>query len=95
MIKLIIIYILNILDLIFTKHWVNKFGLEIEANPIGKWFLATELRQVVFKVIIPAVGLVILYIYRNNTWANIGSWILLIAYVLLIIYHIVIFYIAK
>jgi hypothetical protein len=41
----IISYLLNIIDYLFTAYWVHKFGIEIEieANPIGRWMFENNL----------------------------------------------------
>lgn len=38
-VKLIVIYVLNIIDLIATMLLVKRFGIQIEGNPIGKWLI--------------------------------------------------------
>lgn len=89
--QLIIAYVLNLLDLFCTRHWVKKFGLDVESNPFGRWFLESDLRQAIFKVILPAIGFTILYIFRDKAIAKIGAWIVLAVYALLAIYHIYLF----
>ena len=42
-VKLIVIYILNIIDLIATMLLVKRFGVQIEGNPIGQWLIETNL----------------------------------------------------
>lgn len=42
-VKLIVIYVLNIIDLIATMLLVKRFGVQIEGNPIGKWLIETNL----------------------------------------------------
>lgn len=87
--RLIIIYILNLFDLFFTKYWVNQIGLEFELNPFGKWLLQAPIRQILYKVVLVGVLLIILYISKEKKIANICSWILLGAFGLLTTYHIV------
>lgn len=91
LIRTIITFIFNLLDLFFTRHWVKKFGLDIESNPLGRWFLESDLRQAIFKIILPAVALTILYVFRDRKIAKIGSWIVLAVYAMLTIYHIYLF----
>ena len=33
--NLILTYLLNLFDLAFTMYMVNRFGIEVEANPLG------------------------------------------------------------
>lgn len=86
-VKLIVIYILNIIDLIATMLLVKRFGLEIEGNPIGKWLIETNLVWFV-KVVIVGVALLLLYKFKNNKLVIVGSWITLITFSLLAVYHI-------
>lgn len=92
---MIISYILIITDLIFTRYWVHKYGLDIEGNPIGKWILSALWRQIVFKLFAPGVLLAIIYALRTYRIAVWGSWIILIAYSALVIYHLVLLIITK
>ena len=59
-IRLIITYLLNLFDLVMTTHWVNKFGIDIEANPIGRWLYQKHL-AVPVKVFGVGVALLALY----------------------------------
>lgn len=85
--RLTITYFLNLIDLIATLYLVSLFGLDIEANPIGRWLIKTNL---VYFVKIVVVGL-ILYVVSKSRIGNICSWVLLIAFVLLTVYHLVVF----
>lgn len=60
-VKLIVIYVLNIIDLIATMLLVKRFGIQIEGNPIGKWLIETNL---VWFVKIVIVGVALLGLYR-------------------------------
>ena len=86
-VKLIVIYILNIIDLIATMLLVKRFGLEIEGNPIGKWLIETNLVWFV-KIVIVGAALLLLYKFKNNKLAIVGSWITLITFSLLAVYHV-------
>ena len=86
---LTIAYFFNIIDLIFTTHWVNKFGIDIEANPIGRWLYEKNMAWV-FKIIIVGILLLILYkLCDRYKLARICSYIILGVYSLLFIYHII------
>lgn len=92
-VRLIITYIFNLIDLIATMYLVSLFGLSIEANPIGRWLIRTNL---VYPFKIGLVGGLLLAIgllgKRNKKAANIGSWVLLTVFTSLILYHGVILY---
>ena len=86
---LTIAYFFNIIDLIFTTHWVNKFGIGIEFNPFGRWLYEKNMAWV-FKIIIVGILLLILYkLCDRYKLARICSYIVLAVYSLLFIYHII------
>ena len=96
--KLLIAYLLNLFDLAMTNHWVNKFGIEIEANPIGRWLYQNHL-AVPIKVF--GIGAIFLILHNaikhrdkglehSTQWWDIASWVVLAVYSILSIYHIVI-----
>ena len=89
-IRLIIAYLLNLFDLAMTSHWVNKLGVEIEGNPIGRWLFQNHL-AVPIKVFGVGVALIALYwgIKKYPKW-NWTSWVVLAVYGILAIYHIII-----
>lgn len=98
MIPLLIAYALNIFDLIMTSHWVSKYGIDIEGNPLGRLLYETGL---VYPVKIVGVGAAMLILYlavrhqdkgleSTAKWWDIAKWIVLAVYSLLAIYHVVI-----
>ena len=93
--RLIITFVLNIADYLFTLYFVHLYGLEIEANPIGRWLLKKPCRGIVFKVLGIAALLAVLYVFRSHKIAVIGSWIVMVAYAALVIYHIVLLVITR
>lgn len=89
--RLIITYIFNLIDLIATMYLVSLFGLSVEANPIGRWLIRTNL---VYPFKIGVVGGLLLAIGLlgkiNKKASNIGSWMLLVAFSALVLYHAII-----
>lgn len=85
---LIITYLLNIIDYLFTLYWVRKFGIEIEGNPIGKWMFKKKLTWL-FKIVVVGIllGLLAVYIYFNPAAIWI-AYIPLVVYIGIIIYHV-------
>ena len=88
-ILLLIAYLLNIVDYLFTAHWVRLYGLEIEANPIGRWMFENNIAGA-FKILVVGVLFAVLecFIKRhpNTAWI---AYILLVVYALIAGYHIV------
>ena len=85
-VKLIVIYMLNIIDLIATMLLVKRFGLEIEGNPIGKWLIETNLVWFV-KIVIVGAALLGLYKLQKIKIARTASTVILVVYSILVIYH--------
>ena len=85
-VKLIVIYVLNIIDLIATMLLVKHFGLEIEGNPIGKWLIETNLVWFV-KIVIVGAALLGLYRLQEIKIAHTASTVILVVYSILVIYH--------
>lgn len=85
-VKLIVIYMLNIIDLIATMLLVKRFGLEIEGNPIGQWLIETNLVWFV-KVVGVGVALLGLYKLQGIKIAHTASTVILVVYSILVIYH--------
>lgn len=83
----LITYALNLFDLAFTMYMVNRFGIEVEGNPIGRWLLATNL-AVPFKTIGIGAAMLTLYVgvkkYPKWEWT---SWFVLAVYSILAVYH--------
>ena len=85
-VKLIVIYTLNIIDLIATMLLVKRFGLEIEGNPIGKWLIETNLVLFV-KIVIVGAALLGLYKLQEIKIVRTASTVILVVYSILVIYH--------
>jgi hypothetical protein len=86
---LLLTYLLNIIDYLFTLYWVRKFGIEIEGNPIGRWMFSHNIAWLC-KIVLNGVllGIVGWYVHRNpeSGWI---AWICLIAYAIIVAYHII------
>lgn len=88
-IRLLTTSIFNTFDLIFTLFLVSLFGLEIEANPIGRVMLSNPILLFISKIVVVNLFIVLLYKYRNFRLARVGSWIVFIVYGCLTLYHLV------
>lgn len=85
-----IAYLLNIIDYLFTAYWVHKFGIEIEANPIGRWMFENNIAWVVKIFIVGGAFAVIGYFIKKVPKYAWVPYIPLVVYALIVIYHIVI-----
>ena len=98
-IRLIIAYLLNLFDLAMTTYWVNKYGIDIEVNPVGRWLYENHL-AVPVKVF--GIGLLFLILHnavkhrdkgleKSVQWWDLVSWVVLAVYGVLALYHIVLY----
>ena len=89
---LIITYILNVIDYIFTSHWINLFGLSAEANPIGRWMFEHNVVWV-FKIFVVGFFLALIGVLIKNrpryAWI---PFIPLLVYGVIVLYHIIIYF---
>lgn len=89
----LITYALNLFDLAFTMYMVNRFGIEVEGNPIGRWMIQSGSVYFV-KTIVMAAALYLLYLCTKQVpkWKWI-RWIPLAVYSILAVYHVIILFI--
>lgn len=84
---LFIAYLLNIIDYLFTRHWVKLYGLSAEGNPFGRWLFENNLVGVVkffgVGVLLAVLGICI----RLKPKAAWVAYIPLVVYGLIDIYH--------
>lgn len=85
-------YLFCIFDYVCTRHWIEQFGVEVEANPIGKWLFSFGGGVFAFlvKCVLSLAALIFLYCFRSNTFGKVGIWALFLTYLAVTIYHIVI-----
>lgn len=87
---LIITYLLNLFDLAMTTLWVKLYGIEAEANPIGRWLFESNMAWAVkiFAVggALAAMGVCI----RKRQKLAWTAYIPLVVYGLIAVYHVII-----
>lgn len=81
-ILLIVTYMLNIIDLLFTNYWVKIYGIGAELNPIGVWLYNTGIAQFTKTIF---VGVLLLFVWykaeiKNNDFAINGLYIIYAVY---------------
>ena len=90
MLLLIVTYLLNIADYMFTAYWVSKYGIEIEANPFGRWMFENNVAWM-FKVLLVGLLLVLLnYLVRNVLKRTYLLSAISLYYGVVVMYHIII-----
>ena len=62
---LIIAYLLNLIDYLFTAYWVHKFGIEIEGSPIGRWMFENNVAWAVKIFIVGGVFALLGYFIKR------------------------------
>jgi hypothetical protein len=88
MIKLIIIWLLNLFDYIMTIHYVGKYGIWVEQNPIMVYLLQYPILAFIVKMGIPTLCCVLCYLVKDKPIIKIATWVLLIFYTWVAINHI-------
>lgn len=85
----IVTYILNMIDLFFTRYWVDMYGINAEANPFGKFLFDNGLAEIA-KLVVVGVLLLFLYFQANiedNDTAINGLYICASVYAIVCILH--------
>ena len=85
---LIITYILNIIDYLFTLYWVRTYGIEIEGNPFGRWLFDNNIAWVVKIFAVGGLLALLGYIFKRYPKLAWTAYIPLTAYAVVVIYHI-------
>lgn len=83
-------YFLNLFDLLMTYRWYTLYGLSVEANPIGRWLIATNL-AIPVKVFGIGACLIALYVcIKRQPKYRWVAWVVLAVYGVLGVYHVII-----
>ena len=87
--------ILNALDTIFTVYLVNKYDINIELNPVGKWLITSNF-GIIIKIIVVSLLVMLLYALKTKyPLARYALLFILIVFSLLTVYHLIIFIIQE
>lgn len=92
---LLIAYALNIIDYLFTRHWVNLYGIDIEGNPIGRWLFENNLAFSCKFILVPILLALLGVCIAKHPQAKWVAYIPLVVYGLIDIYHLIIFFYTK
>jgi hypothetical protein len=95
MIPLIVSYVLNIIDYLFTACWVGRFGIDVESNPIGRWMFQNNVAGLYKIIIVGCLFAVLGYFTKRNRKAAWVAYIPLVAYSIIIVYHLEILLLIK
>lgn len=91
----IITCILNALDVIFTVYLVNKYDIEIELNPVGKWLVMSNC-GIIIKIFVTSLLVMLLNALKSKyPFARYALMLLLIVFSILTVYHLIIFIIQE
>lgn len=85
---LLLAYTLNIIDYLFTSHWVNLYGLSAEGNPFGRWLFENNVAGIVKIFIVGGVFLLLGYLFKRYPKYKWVAYIPLVVYGVIAIYHI-------
>lgn len=84
---LFIAYLLNIIDYLFTSHWVNLYGINIEGNPLGRWMFENNLAFPCKFILVPILLALLGVCISKHPQAKWVAYIPLVVYGLIDIYH--------
>ena len=84
-ILLIIVYALNIIDYIETLYVINRFGIGVEVNPIGRFLFENNLAWVVKIIVMPIVLATIGFFVKLDKKQIWAIYVLLIFYTAVVI----------
>lgn len=87
---LIIAYALNVIDYLFTAHWVRLYGIEIEGNPLAVWMFNHNIAWAVKFLGVGGLLALLGYLIHRQPKAATVAYILLAVYALIVVYHIII-----
>ena len=75
------------LDVIFTAMFIKKFGIEIEANVVGRFLFQHPVSLILVKIL---SSLSVVWLAKTNSkLAEISLMIFFIIYLLIIVYHLI------
>ena len=84
-------YLLNVADYIYTTLWVQLYGADIEANPLGRWMYAVRMAGL-FKLIVAGVLFLLLGLcIRRRPGMAWVAHLPLGVFGALVVYHLVIY----
>lgn len=86
---LLITYILNIIDYLFTVHWVRLYGIEAEMNPLFRWMLEHNIAGFIKIFVAGGILALIGYIYKLYPKYAWTAYILLTLYAAVDVYYII------
>lgn len=90
MVKVIIAYLLNIMDYIFTAYLINKYGIGIELNGIGRWLFENNVAWVYKIFVVGAIMALLGYINIKHKKGTVAIYLVLGGFAVLAVYHLVI-----
>lgn len=86
---LLITYILNIIDYLFTAHWVRLYGIEIEGNPLAVWMFNHNIAWAVKFFAVGGLLALLGYLIHRQPKAAAVAYIPLAVFAAVDVYHII------
>ena len=87
---LAIAYLLNVADYVFTLCWVKRYGLEAEANPLGRWMLQSGTGGFVKIVVMAGLFFLLGVLIKRCPRAQYAIYVVFGSYCLVTLCHIAI-----
>ncbi len=83
-----IAYLLNVADYFFTEYWVRQFGMEAEANPLGRWMFANGLAGFSKIIVVGGLFLLLDYLVKRQPKAVFANYLVFGVYGAVVAGHI-------
>ena len=88
---LLLTYLLNLFDLAMTTLWVKLYGIEAEANPIGRWLFESDMAWAVKIFAVGGLLAVMGVCIRKRPRLAPVAYIPLVVYGVIAVYHVILF----
>lgn len=86
---LFITYLLNLFDLFMSRLYVNRYGISVEGNPIGRWLFTNNIAWVVKIFGVGSLLTVLGICIRKRPKYAWTTYVLFTVYALLAVYHLI------
>lgn len=88
---LFISYLFNVIDYLFTSKWVKLYGIDIEANPIGRWMFSNNLAFTIKIFVIGALFILLWFLLKKSKNASKIKYLIFGVYSITTLYHLLIY----
>lgn len=88
---LFVSYLFNVIDYFFTSKWVKIYGIEIEANPIGRWMFSNNSAFIIKIFVVGALFILLWFLLKKSRRARKIKYLIFAVYSFVTVYHLLIY----